>query len=221
MSALAAIAEDVYTFDQLSKEAKERARDSWREQESQDFEPEYESYETAAKLLGIDLTERRTRRSSKNEMVAYTANTIHYSGFWGLGDGASFTGGFTFVPGCCDSIREMFPQCTTLHDIADNLTSMHNTLRLLKGKKLTGKITQGHHGGSYVHSHTMDATAYDDEGEELAIEVSDRFRDLMRDFADWIYKGLEEDYNYRTSDEAANESLSNGEYEFDEEGEML
>ena len=54
MSALAAIAEDVYTFDQLSKEAKERARASWREQESQDFEPEYESYETAAKLLGID-----------------------------------------------------------------------------------------------------------------------------------------------------------------------
>ena len=43
----------------------------------------------------------------------------------------------------------------------------------------------------------------------------------MRDFADWIYKGIEEDYDYQTSDEAINESLSNGEYEFDEEGEML
>ncbi len=218
MSALAAIAEDVYTFDQLSEEAKERARDSWREDEARDFQPEYESYETAAKLLGIDLTERRTRRNGKNEMVACTANTIMYSGFWSQGDGASFTGTFTFVPGCCDSIREMFPQNTTLHKIADSLTAMHNTLRLLEGKKLTGNITQS---GNYVHSHTMAATAYDEEGEELDVATSDRFRDLMRDFADWIYKGLEEDYDYQTSDEAINESLSNGEYEFDEEGEML
>jgi hypothetical protein len=104
---------------------------------------------------------------------------------------------------------------TLVPNIADRQAT--STLRLLEGKKLIGKITQS---GNYVHSHSMDATAYDDEGEELAIEVSDRFRDLMRDFADWIYKGLEADYDYRTSDEAANDCLSEGDYEFDEEGEM-
>jgi hypothetical protein len=218
MSALAAIQEDVYTFDQLSDEAKRRARDARREDEARDFEPEYESYETAAKLLGIDLTERLT---NKRTGKSYTANTIQYSGFWSQGDGASFTGDFTFVPGCCESVREMFPQCSILHEIADSLTAMHNTLRLLEGKKLSGKITHGYHSGSYVHSHTMDATAYDEEGEELEIETSDRFRDIMRDFADWIYKGLEEDYDSQTSDEAINERLSEGDYEFDEEGVML
>ena len=221
MSAQAAVAEGVFTFDQLSKEAKERARDAFREDEGRDWEPEYEWYETAAKLLGIDLTERRTRRSGKNEMVAYTANTIQYSGFWSQGDGASFTGDFTFVPGCCQSIRNEFPQDTTLHEIADSLTAMNNALRLLEGKKLSGKITHGHRGGNYVHSGTMDATAYDDEGEELDIETSDRFRDLMREFADWIYKGLEADYDACTSDEAIDERLSGGDYEFDEEGAML
>lgn len=222
MSALAAIAEDVYTFDQLSEEAKERARDSWREDEARDFQPEYESYETAAKLLGIDLTERRTRRNSKNEMVAYTANTIQYSGFWSQGDGASFTGTFTFVPGCCDSIRSEFPQDTTLHRIADKLTALHNTLRLLKGEKLSGKITQKD--SHYSHSGTMDAVVYDSEGEEYSYDdpVTKAFIQLMRDFADWIYKEIEADYDYITSDEAINERLTeDGDYEFTEEGEMI
>jgi hypothetical protein len=45
------------------------------------------------------------------------------------------------------------------------------------------------------------------------------FRDLMRDFADWIYKGLEAEYDYRMSDEAVDEAMEVNEYEFTEEGE--
>ena len=41
--------------------------------------------------------------------------------------------------------------------------------------------------------------------------------DLMRDFARWIYKGLEEEYDYRLSDENIDERIGHGEYQFDAE----
>jgi hypothetical protein len=65
--------------------------------------------------------------------------------------------------------------------------------------------------------------AADSEGEELAWDdpVTKEFLELMRDFANWIYAGLEADYNWRTSDESAEEALTGHDYEFDEDGEML
>jgi predicted DNA-binding protein len=36
----------------------------------------------------------------------------------------------------------------------------------------------------------------------------------MRDFADWIYKGLEAEYDYRLSDENIDERIGDGEYQF-------
>lgn len=191
-------------------------RKPWRDwyRNGDEFNPEYEAYETAAKLLGIDLTEeRKNTRTGKY----YTANTIQWSGFSSQGDGASFTGDFTFVPGCCDTIRAEFPTITALHTIADKLTTLHNRLRLLKGERLTGKITRSD--SHYCHKYTMDATAYDSEGEELEIAISDEFRDLMRDFAQWIYDGLEEGYDYQMSDESVDESIESNDYEFDEDGE--
>ena len=70
----------------------------------------------------------------------------------------------------------------------------------------------------------MDAVVYDSEGEEYSYDdpVTKAFIQLMRDFADWIYKEIEADYDYITSDEAINERLTeDGDYEFTEEGEMI
>ena len=209
----------VYQFSELSESAKETAREWWREAEAHDFTVEWEHYETAAKLLGIDLTEQRT---NKRTGKAYTANTIQYSGFSSQGDGASFFGSFTFAPGCCGTIRAVFPKDTVLHGIADKLTALNNRIRLLHGGKLAGTITIGSHSGSYCHEYTMDATATNAvDGEELDLKISDEFRDLMRDFARWIYKGLEEDYEYRMSDEAVDESIQANQYVFDEDGDRV
>lgn len=201
----------VFKFSELSDSAKEKARDWYRE--GYDFDPEYEPFETAARLLGIDLTEQRTNRKGKT----YTANTIQYSGFSSQGDGASFTGSYKFVPRCCDTIRENFGTDTRLWAIADGLTALHNRLRLLQGGWLAGTITQE---GRYVHKYTMDATATNDlDGEELSIELSKEFLELMRDFAEWIYRGLEQEYDWRQSDECVDESMESNEYEFTEDGE--
>jgi hypothetical protein len=120
---------------------------------------------------------------------------------------------------CCKEIRNEFGTDTKLHRIADELTTLHNRLRLLKGEKLTGKITQDD--GRYVHKMTMDAVVYDAEGEELAWDdpITKEFLELMRDFAQWIYDGLEAEYDWRMSDEAVDDGIIGNEYEFDEDGE--
>ena len=203
---------EVFQFSELSEKAKEKARDSYRE--GFEFEPQYEDFETAAVLLGIDLIEERPGRRAG---TWHKANTIAYSGFCSQGDGASFTGSYSFKVGCSDAVRAEFPKDNTLHAIADSLTALHVRLRLIDGGKLEGKITQNDH--RYSHSHTMDATAYDANGDEREIPVSDEFRDIMRDFADWIYTSLEEQYDADTSDEYVSEIIGLNGYEFTEDGE--
>ena len=197
---------EIFTFDELSDKAKEKAREWWRN--GFEFDPFFDSFQAAARILGIDFEYSRTHRAGPN---------IMWSGFWAEGDGASFTGGYTFAPGCSEAIRAEFPQDEKLHAIADELTVMQSRLRLLESKTLTGKITQ--RDNRYVHSNTMDATAYDANGDEREIPVSDEFRDLMRDFADWIYTSLEEQYESDTSDEYMSEMLGLNGYEFTEDGE--
>lgn len=204
----------VYTFEELSESAKEKARDWWREAYTFSDDGDYEQFETAAKHLGIEFDTQPVKLMSGK--TRYDSN-IMWSGFSSQGDGASFTGDFTFKPNCLHDIREEFPQHEALHSIADKLTTLYCRLRLADGTKLSGKIRQ--HNSHYVHACTMDGTAYNEEGEELDMEVSKEFEELMRDFANWIYKSLKEEYEYQTSDESIDEAIIGNEYEFDEEGE--
>jgi len=206
----------VYQFSELSDSAKEKAREWYREGESQDFGSFgelYEPAETAAALLGITFAQNTVKlHGGKTRQEP----NIMWSGFSSQGDGACFTGSYEFVPGCWETIRNEFPKDTVLHGIADKLAAMNGALRLLQGGKLAGTITQS---GNYCHKYTMDATATNSvDGEELEAETSEQFLGVMRDFADWIYKGLEAEYDWRMSDEAVDENIEANEYEFDEDG---
>lgn len=185
--------EDVFTFDQLSDEAKETARE-WM----QDFDTEFmfEDFGRAAGILGIELN---TTQEGKPD--------IRYSGFSSQGDGASFVGSYSHAPGAPAKIREEFPEETALHAIADRLQAMQVGYRLLSGHTITAAIRQS---GNYSHEMTMYL-------EEIADSENGAFRllSLMRDFARWIYRSLEEEYDYRMSDEAIDETIQANEYEFD------
>jgi len=206
--------ETVLQFEQLSDEAKQRAREWWLE--GFEFEPEYESFETAAKILGITFNTHEVKLM--NGKTRHEVN-IWWSGFWSQGDGACFTGSYKFEPGCAEAIRKEFPTDSTLHEIADSLMALQCRLRLLEGKSMNGIISQNDN--RYSHSGMMSVTATDDEGDELSLVVSNELQDSMRSFADWIYRSLEEEYHYQTSDEAVDETIIANEYEFDEDGECL
>lgn len=206
----------VYTFAELDESAKETAREWMREMEMNHFDPEMEQFETAAKILGITFaTNTRKLRNGKT----WEELDIAYSGFSSQGDGASFTGSYQFAPGCSEAIRAEFGTDTKLATIADELSALWVRLILKYGtpaRTFDAKITR--HSSQYSHANTMDASIYDSEGDELDTETCDEFRDLMRDFANWIYKSLEEEYDYRLSDEAIDETIEANEYEFDEDG---
>ena len=56
------------------------------------------------------------------------------------------------------------------------------------------------------------------KGDDAPRDVEEDTRDILREFADWIYRHLESEYEYRMSDENVDESIRINEYEFDENG---
>ncbi|CAM5998717.1 unnamed protein product [Sphagnum balticum] len=178
-----------------------------RDREDVDYEFVYEDASNAARILGIEF-----------ERLQGGTPDIRWSGFWSQGDGASFVGSYDYTPDAPAKIRAEYPTETTLHKIADGLAAEQLTYRLLTGHRLGARVTQL--GNYYHHEMTMGIAVLDcetgDEPEDA--EIDERLLDLMRDFARWIYKRLEREYEYRMSDEAIDECILNSDYRFDEDG---
>ena len=203
--------EDVCTFDELSDSAKETARGWMRNCEIEDFgqdtESLYYSALAAAKILGIDFDDKGKRSEPD----------IRWSGFSSQGDGASFVGSYSHSPNSPARILSEFPTDTALHAIADGLDAMQCGYKLLTGHRINADIRQS---GNYYHEMTMSLSdVLDSETGEMEYDeaMETLLLDLMRDFARWIYKSLEAEYDYRLSDENIEERIGDGEYQFDAE----
>lgn len=207
----------VYQFDELSDKAKESAREWYRMGTSETFgsytDMLFEPAETAAAILGIEFSKRDVKLMSGKTRQD---STIYFSGFSSQGSGASFEGTYSYKRGCVKAIKAEFGADETLHGIAQAFTDLQKK----HGYQLAARISQS---GTYTHEMTMDADVYSsrfdgtDTGQVTA-EVSEDLLVILRDFARWIYRGLEADYNYQMSDEAVEESISANEYEFTEDG---
>lgn len=164
----------------------------------------YDNFAEICKILCIEL--------DKNEPS--------FSGFWSQGDGASFTGHFSpyGVEKAPALMREHAPKDEELHRIADKLCEIN----LIYFAKFYGDITRS---GYYCHSHTMgvEIVVWDEDEDEdywpdeVFSIVEETFLDLMRDLADWLYKTLEAEYYYLTSDEAVWDAIEANELDEVEE----
>lgn len=200
------------TFAELSDEAKEIAR----EQNRPDHDWWGDIYEDAvecAKCLGIEIGTEAVR--------LYGGGTrqdpqIYFSGFSSQGDGAMFLGKYTPRADACAAIAAHAPQDEELKRIAMELTSFQIAVGLQYGRQIECEVKEYRNGGSYSHSGCIyvDATFVDDGGSPTNQDEW-TLRDLLRAFADWIYKQLEAEYDYLCSDEALSE------LEFDEEGALV
>ena len=195
----------VFTFDELDDSAKEEARNWWRQCETEVFDTEYmyEDFARVAKILGIIFDMRSvplmgggTRADPK----------IFWSGFSSQGDGACFEGRYAYTKNIRKSIKEYAPEDSTLYNIAAELFEIQRK----NFYRLTAHI---HHRGHYYHSGYMCCDVY--RGEEYAdAETAGTLTALLRAFADWMYRALERDYDYRMANENVDESLRINEYEF-------
>lgn len=205
-------------FSALSKKAKERAREKWRNDYSFDeweYEFVLEECDNIAALIGIDI-DRCERRSKKTRIP-----DISFSGFWSQGDGACFAGRYTFKPDAAQAVTNYFGSADSGRAplrIANELATLHITRMLLGIEPLRGVITTA---GRYSNPGAMgyEPISYELEDHEIDEDHYSKVLALMRDFADWIYGQLEDQYDHATSDEVVDERLQEG--TFDEDGNIV
>jgi len=222
------ITKEAYTIDELSDAARAKVLDQHRDWNVDHdwWDSVYDNAAEAAKHLGIDLKQNRV--ALRNGKVRFDP-AINFSGFCHQGQGASFAGTFTLNDVDAAALKAEWPTAAELHRIADELDALRSALTALN---VNASITNGH--GYYSHEYTMqiDVTTYNDLDEDdfivtALMSVYDSLHaeasiaELMRDFARWIYKSLEEEYEYLTSDEAVLENLQANEMLFDEDGDEI
>lgn len=199
MDKMHTITKYVYTFDELSDDAKENARNWWRECESMDtdfHECVFDDYKEGCGVLGIDIDQ------------------IYYSGFYSQGDGACFTGTYSYKKGWKALLKAQFGG-----DLIKPFLEAGNELQAIQSKYFYKLSANLEHTGRYYHENSVsiNVTAEDDiylnlmEAEE---DITDTLRSLMQD----LYSSLERAYAWVMSDENIDDNIKLSEYEFDEDG---
>lgn len=191
----------VYTFSELDEDAQEKALNYFR-----DFNTSDECwYEHVLDCFREDMEEKG---------FAVHKDEPQFSGFSSQGDGASFT---------ADVDIEKF---ILAYKRGNYYKVLLNDLR--KGDaELDAQITRASY-PHYVHAYMMDIDfdAYFDAGDEqrlekleaLASELEDEILETARDEAHELYRTLEREYEYQTSDEQVGESLEANEIPFTKDG---
>ncbi|WP_439398559.1 antitoxin of toxin-antitoxin stability system [Bradyrhizobium sp. PMVTL-01] len=207
---------NLYQLDELDAKAKARARQWYRDCNAGDNDFADAVIEDATEIanrMGIDIGQQSHRTAGGK---TWYEPRIFWSGFWNQGDGASFEGTYSASDQPASFlVKEHAPQDETLHRIAERLD-------LLQGKhdhKLTASITRTD--TRYAHAYTMQIDVAIDGDDDKAVPTEDK-RELLnafRDLANWIYRGLEDSYNYANSDEQIDEIIRLNEYEFYSNGE--
>lgn len=138
---------------------------------------------------------------------------IRFSGFGSQGDGASFTGSFNSQNIDIEALETYAPNEKAFLDFARFLTNRRDafkpfTFALVRSTRL-----------NYVHENTVYVDNVECEVESGAIvslsaDITIQCRSVMRE----IYRRLEEEYYYLSSDDSIAESLAASEMYFDENG---
>jgi len=201
------IIKDVFKYDELSDDAKSKARDWMRENTCTDsdwYDDVYSDADSVAKLIGIELDRKGKHTPS-----------IYFSGFASQGDGACFEGRYSYAKGAYQAVKAYAPQDTELQRIAKELQAIQK--RCFYRLSATTK-QRGH----YQHSGCMSVdVSYNGDDYRNIESVEDDVTQALRDFADWIYKRLNDEYDYQMSDEAIEEMIVANEYEFDIDGNTI
>lgn len=196
---------EVFKFDELSDQAKEKARE-WYRQGALDYEwyeHVYEDAATCGAILGIAICQKSVKLMGGGTRLD---PSIYFSGFCHQGQGAAFDGRYEYAKGASKKIRRHAPQDKELHSIADRLQEVQRK----SFYRLKAQVKQK---GNYFW---LDVSVYDSETGDYAMKQwqDDEVTECMRDFAHWIYRQLEKEHDWLMSDECVDDSIRANEYEF-------
>jgi len=188
----------LYKFDELSEEAKEKAIEKLYDINVDDsywYECTIDDAKEIGKLMGIDIS------------------NIYFSGFSSQGDGACFEGKYTYRKNSVKELKAYAPQDEVLHTIVKDLYKIQKSAFY----RLYARVK---HRGHYSHEYCTEIDVYNDENDEQETtkEQEDGLTEVLRDFMRWIYRTLQKEYEYQTSQESIIETIKANEYEFTEDG---
>ena len=202
----------VYRLDELSEAAKDNAR-AWYREGGFDYDwydAVYEDFRRIADILGIRIKSRTVRLmgggTRQEPQIAFT-------GFWSQGDGASYQAFYAFRKNATREIRAHAPQDTRLHAIADDLLAIQRR----NFYQLRADVS---HRGRYSHEYCMAISVERDSPtwQDMTADAEETIIEALRDLARWLYRQLEREYDYLSSDEAVDETIAANEYTFTEAG---
>lgn len=199
----------LYPFAELSDAAKDKAR-SWYREGAMDYswyDFVFEDFQTICELIGVTLettTVRLVGGGTRQEP------RIYFQGFSSQGDGACFEGGYCYRRKACQAIRNHAPTDQMLHRIVDQLASIQRA-------NFYQIRARCRHRGRYYHEYSM-AVDVDRRGGELTADAENAIAEGLRDLARWLYRQLQQEYEYLTRDDAVDQAIEANSYRFREDG---
>lgn len=187
---------NVFTLSELTGEARENALSTLREWAT-DFDwydGVYDGAKTIGALMGVEI------------------NNIYFSGFCSQGDGACFDGRYKYVKGASKAVKQYAPLDTELQALAKRLQDVQRPYFY----EITANI-------SCNQRYKRTEGDYDINGRFCDIPdcVIDGMDQIFSEFADWIYKQLEKEYDYITGEDSLLENAEANGYQFTDNGDMI
>ena len=218
----------VYTFDELSDRAKDTARDWYRQRTVEDFadfsaDSVIEDAARMADILGINLRTRPVKLMGGGTRMEPNI-------YWSIGnrsdDGVTFNGSYSWRKG---SVRKMASEApaewtnkeTGEHHTNDGNRELNRIAEALADVQrrnfyqLSASIS---HGRSLYAGIQVEVERDSRNYQNVSAEDCETVKEALQDFASWIHRQLEKEYEYRMSDEAVDEDIRANDYEFDEDG---
>lgn len=190
----------VYTYAELSDSAKQTAISNCFDinTDTDWWGGVYEDFYQICDILGIGLKER-----NKHEKCVW------FSGFSSQGSGACFEARYAYKAGSCKAIRD-YCNDKGLFAIADNLKAIQKS----NFYQLRAETSQH---GRYMQ---MSVSVERDDCKEMTTNAEAGLEQALYDLNAWLFKSLEAEHDYLTSEEAILETIEANEYHFTEEGEL-
>lgn len=190
----------VYPYSELADEVKDLVLENLRDI-NVDYEwwvSSYDDIKEIGKLMGIDI------------------DRIYFSGFSSQGDGACFEGSYEFKVGSVKAVMEYAPKDYKLHLIVKELQAVQRRYFY----QVSAMVKQS---GHYMHEMctSIDVGHNDFYSYRLPEGAEDGIKEGLRDFMRWIYRRLESEYEYLTSEEVVKDSIEANESEFTVDGKSI
>lgn len=190
----------VYYFEELPEESQKMAIENYY-----DINIDYDWYDCTIECW-----------QEKLASIGFDDAEIRFSGFWSQGDGASFNADVDFL-----NLLPCYIDCA----LEPNRKQAKRLIALAETGYFDGAFKIDFTHSRYVHENTMtvnmDGAYYLDcmVKNELD-EIEENIWDIARGLAQGIYRELEKEYDYLTSEEVIKETLIANEYEFTLDGKI-